>query len=404
MSLVLVACATLAFATACGGSSSVSQGSAAQSGDIVIGTIGTFSGPTSTSIVGGEQTMTAWASDVNAAGGIDGHHVKLIVEDDGGSSTTALTLVKQLIDYDHVVAIVADMSNPDSVWAPVAASAGVPVVGGISIDSPFATNPDFFPVGANIGAVAFEKVAAPAHYFGSNVSEVYCAEAPECATFSSLYPIAAKSLPGNVSVATRMKTLATAPNYTAQCQTIRDSGAQSLIVDEGTAEALNLLDQCAGQGVTAKAVGCCGTVNDQWLTHPAASGALDIEAVFPFFDSSTPATAKYQTFLQRHHLGDGDGSSGVFGYLSGELFEAAVKGINGPITSTAIKQSLYKMKGETLGGLTVPLTFTPGKPTLINCSYVVQISGRKFTTPQGLTPSCAPSAAVGQILKQLTSA
>jgi branched-chain amino acid transport system substrate-binding protein len=62
--------ATLAL-TACGSSGSGSA--AAASGDWVIGSIGSYSGPFASSLGPTQQTIDAWADSVNAAGGIDGH-------------------------------------------------------------------------------------------------------------------------------------------------------------------------------------------------------------------------------------------------------------------------------------------------------------------------------------------
>ena len=52
---------------------------------------------------------------------------------------------------------------------------------------------------------------------------------------------------------------------------------------------------------------------------------------------------------------------------------------------------LYALKGETLGGLTAPLTFTKGQPTSLKCWFYYQVKGGKFTDPFGESPTCAPS-------------
>ena len=57
------------------------------------------------------------------------------------------------------------------------------------------------------------------------------------------------------------------------------------------------------------------------------------------------------------------------------------------------------MKDETLDGLTVPLTFTEGKPTIINCYYTLGIKDGEFTEPDGLKTKCAPDDLIDTILK-----
>jgi branched-chain amino acid transport system substrate-binding protein len=64
----------------------------------------------------------------------------------------------------------------------------------------------------------------------------------------------------------------------------------------------------------------------------------------------------------------------------------------------SVKTALYQFKGETLGGMVAPLTFTPGQPTLINCYFVLGIEDRKFTLPQGLEPTCAPDDVIAPVV------
>ena len=114
---------------------------------IPLGNIGTYSAATSSSQIGAKYSIQAWADWVNAHGGLAGHPVKLYVMDDQGSAAIALTDVKTLINQDHVVAIVGDQSSTDTDWASTVAQAGVPVVGGLSLNIPFVSNADFYPPG-----------------------------------------------------------------------------------------------------------------------------------------------------------------------------------------------------------------------------------------------------------------
>ena len=57
------------------------------------------------------------------------------------------------------------------------------------------------------------------------------------------------------------------------------------------------------------------------------------------------------------------------------------------------------MKDETLEGLTVPLTFTEGRPTIVNCYFTIGIEDGEFTMPEGLEYTCAPDDLIELILK-----
>ena len=79
----------------------------------------------------------------------------------------------------------------------------------------------------------------------------------------------------------------------------------------------------------------------------------------------------------------------------------AAAGGAGQVTPASVKKGLHALKGETLGGLSAPLTFTPGKPTLDNCYYEYTITSEKFTELHGMTPQCAPDSVISAMVTQL---
>ena len=386
--------AVVTVATGYAASSATQSPVAASGSPIVVGNIGSYSGAEADTEGAAEVTIQAWAKSVNANGGIKGHPVKLIVMDDALNPTTALTDVNKLIQQDHVVAIVSDMSDVDTVWASVAEKAGVPVIGGLSVDVPFETNPDFFATGTTNVALNYgmEREAA---FNGPKLAFVYCAEAPVCAQAVPLEKGLAKA--AGVQVVYSAAVSASAPNYTAQCLGIKNSGAQSYAsVLTGTV-AQRFAAACASQGVTAKVVSQDGSNINSWAQTPALNGERSAELVFPWFDHSIPATQAYQAALARYAptLGDGNDSTAAYTWASGMLFEKAVEASGAKtVTPASIKAGLYSLKGVTLGGLTVPLTFVKGKPNLVNCYFTVGIEGGKYVEPDKLKTNCAPDSVV----------
>jgi branched-chain amino acid transport system substrate-binding protein len=106
----------------------------AAQGNIPVGVVGTFSGPEGTTTGSSKFAIEAWADAVNAAGGINGRHVQLYVEDDAGNPATSLVEVKTLVQEDHVVAIVGEESISAQPWASYVAAQDVPVIGGNSAE------------------------------------------------------------------------------------------------------------------------------------------------------------------------------------------------------------------------------------------------------------------------------
>src|ERR1700744_739265 len=363
---------------------SVLSGAEASGTPIAIGSIGTYSGPLGANTSRMGEFINAWASWTNAHGGVGGHPVKLTSFDDGGNATTAITDVKQLITQDKVVAIVSDMSFSDESWASYAQQAGVPVIGGQTWRAPFVTNPDFFSTGAGAAAESYGEMAL-AKANGAKVATVYCSEDPVCKGAAQADQILGKSAgPG---VAYSGFVAATAPDYTATCQAIQSSGAQSLVLGLASSTLISMVKTCQQQGVTAPMIlgGVTGT--QAVVQSPVTKDFLDSDNVFPFFDDSTPATKAFQDAMKQYvpDLGDQTGPLPAYVWTAGQLFKAAVEASKASVvTPESVKAGLYALPaGTTLDGLAPPLTFTKGssRPTPVNCYFVWGNKGGQLYEP-----------------------
>jgi len=406
------AAVTLLTATACSSAGSSSATSSASTGatsgaaasggsTIPIGIIGSYSGSQASSTGGVPLVAQAWADTVNAAGGLNGHQIKLFVEDDAGDPATGIQAAKTLVEQDKVVAIVGDASNVDSAWAPTVEQAGVPVVGGLSLNETFLTNPDFFASGTNIIALQYGLVAT-AKKLGGSIDLLYCAEAAACKEGATLTTAIAKT--DGVSVPFQAPVSATAPDYTAVCQEVKSSGAKTYDILDAGVLALRIATACEQQGVTARLVQVDSQITQAFDGSAAVNNTYAVEIDAPWFDSSTPATNAYQVAIAKYapNLGQEDGPEANYQWVAGQLFEAAVKASgSSTVTSASVKQGLYALKGETLGGLTQPLTFTKGQTPMFNCWFTMAVIGEKFALPNGLTTECAPTAVVAAIAKSM---
>jgi branched-chain amino acid transport system substrate-binding protein len=383
-----------------------SEGGAQASGSpIVVGSIGTYTGPLASSFGGVQATLDAWVSYTNAHGGINGHPVKLILKDDAGLATTAVTDLQELIQQDHVVAIVADESTVDQDWASVVQKAGVPVVGGNAIDIPFMTNPDFFASSTNAIAAVW-GVMSLGKTFGPKQAILACAEVAACAASEVYYKQFAPAL--DMSIPYTQTISASAPDYTAVCQSVKASGAQSYVMIDAAGIVARVGNACVQQGVTAHIVEASSAIEPSLLNAPGANGMLSVAVDFPFIDTTSPAAQAFETAINKYAPA---GTLTQWGpgltqpWVSMELFKAAVlAGGSGPVTSESIKNGLYSLKDDTLGGLAPPLTFTVGQVNLQDCYFVLGISNGKFTAPQGLKTSCAPTAPVAAGAKAMAAA
>ena len=117
---------------ACGGNpppAAQSSGSAAPQADIKVGLAISLTG--AANVYGPAQQKGAQlaADQINAAGGINGAKIALVVEDDGSARDQGITVFRKLINEDKVAAILGPTLSGVAAGAhPVAQQAGTPVI------------------------------------------------------------------------------------------------------------------------------------------------------------------------------------------------------------------------------------------------------------------------------------
>ncbi|MEA2170805.1 MAG: branched-chain amino acid transport system substrate-binding protein [Solirubrobacteraceae bacterium] len=353
------------------------------------------------------KVAQAWASSVNDAGGINGAKIDLKVADDGGNPTKSAQIVKEMVEKDKVVALVGQFSLADAAWADYVASKGIPVIGGISPEAPYLTNPDFFPSGSQLVTQTVGTFLLAAEKKATNVGVMYCAESPICA---QLVPLAQGAAQLAGLKVTPLKVSSTAPNYTAQCLKFKNSGVDALFAAVASPVVIKITEGCAQQGFKPQTVSQTSTFSTAWLGSDALDGAVLSGFNANPYDNSLPAVKELNDALAKYQSltpDDAEYNYDVIGpWAGGKLFEAAAKAGNLDASSTSddIKKALYSLKNETLGGLTGPLNFVEGKPSFVPCYYSEQVSGGKLESLNGNKATCLTeqqAAGVAQALKAL---
>jgi branched-chain amino acid transport system substrate-binding protein len=377
-------------------SSQSASASAASGTPISVGAIGVFSGPVAQSSLDAKSIIQAWAASVNAAGGIDGHPIQLYVEDTTGSASVGLTAMKTLVEQDHVVAIVGNADN-NPTWASYADGKGIPVVGGGELAINYMTDPNWYTIGGNLISV-FEGIAELAQNAGPRTAMFYCSEAPGCAAAAQL--LATLSKPRDVTVSVAQGLSASTSDFTAQCEALKSASVSSWDLSVASALMPRFVTQCKTLGFAAPLIEPGTTAGSQLTSQTGFNGVRWVDAWAGFFEDSTPATKEFHDALAKYAPQVGSSSLplnsvGMGAWISGKLFEAAIKASGASpsttITSALVKKGLYALKDDTLGGLTVPLTYTEGQPTLFNCYFQYTMTDNKFTTTDA-APTCADHA------------
>lgn len=368
---------------------------AATGAPIVIGYVCSCTGPTASANVVGPPAYQAWVDSTNAAGGLNGHRVKLIIVDDESNPAVATTDVTRLITQDHVVALV-DWSLVDAEWGSIAFSHHIPIIGAnpegsISLASPYYFNTGTTAEASTVAGLEAVKKA------GGHLGILYCAESPQCSeaipTIRELAPKYGVTLSYTTAISS------SAPNYTAPCLAAKGAGVTAIEVADASLIVQSVATSCAAQGYMPTVVGGDGSLASTFLDNPLLKDKLlGYEPDVPFFSTNTPGTRamlkafrKYEPALLKN---PNYGETAVQAWVSGLVLAAAVRagkvGSNGSVTSKELMDGLYAIpKGSTMGNMTPPLDFQRGKVTPVNCWYWIGTKDGHWVTPYGLKTSCA---------------
>jgi branched-chain amino acid transport system substrate-binding protein len=366
-------------------------GAARTPATILIGDICSCTGPEASSIAQTSTVVEAWASWVDAKGGLDGHQVKVIVKNDGYSPSTSITDAKELVQQDHVIALF-DNSDESPSWTAYVKQEKVPVLGGQDTTAGY-DNTDFFVPGATFNYFNAAGAAAAKARGVKKVADLYCVEVAICAQATA----GAKAADAKVGIQTTYSTAISfaAPNYTAQCLAAKESGATAMVVGDASSIVVKVAETCAVQGYTPRELSGDGTVAISWLTVPAMQGNVDTQSNLPWFvhDGATKDMyAALDRYAQAVPKSPDFGEIVVQAWSAGALLQAAVAAghLTPQPTSAEITAGLYALPTDTtLGGLSAPLHFAKGRPSANSCFYLMGIENKKFVTLDHGTYDCA---------------
>jgi branched-chain amino acid transport system substrate-binding protein len=379
-----------------GTSTAAPTGAKATGTPVTIGIICTCTGAAAQGGVNivAEDVYKAWADEVNASGGLEGHPVQIKTEDDTSNPGVALTDAESLVSQ-HVVAI-ADLSNLDQTFATTVAKADVPVVGVLSSNTPFFTNPDFYSEGGTADVEVKAVIETAKASGATNIAQFYCAEAPICAEAAPAVRAAGKQL--GVPDVYSSAIAAAAPNYTAECLAAQQKHATSLFVAESAPIVTRVATDCGRQGYNPTYVIDGEVFEMSLVSSPASSKNLSGEFPdLPFF-ASTPAVQAFNTAMDKYYPGLREDATRMnqdafMAWVSGKLLQDAIQagGLTSAGTPSAAETTagLQSLKGDTVGGLTPPLRYPAGQAHPIDCWFTGHVSNGVPTAENGGQPTCA---------------
>lgn len=378
--LAVATAASLVLLAACGdGAGGSSDGPKLEGEPIVIGTLGGYSGSQAGSQGLIDETMKMWEDYTNSHGGINGHPVKLIIKDDANDPAKALQAVKELIDEDHVIAIVGHASLVSATWVDYAAEKKIPVIGGVPIEATSFSDPNVFPTGANVMAMILGQFVRMDEAGLKKMAIMYCAESPICATLPPLAEASAALVSPDLEISYSAKVSATQPSYNAECLAAKDSGADTMFPGLNAPGVIALTSGCAKVGFDPTDVAQMTVFGAASFATPALDKSLLVSPTFNYLDDSNETVKTFLDALEEADpsmLQNPQFTANTFwAWLGGEMFKQVAEKVDlGPESTPAdVYKGVYQIKDETLGGAIAPTTYVKGKPTFTSCYFDVDI-------------------------------
>jgi branched-chain amino acid transport system substrate-binding protein len=407
LAAVSVAVATALAAAACSSSaspSSTTTGTSAPSSTglsgsaYVIGNIGNYSGPYAPDSVGARDAMQAWEEYTNSHGGINGHPVKVVIMDDQTSSSVALTDLKQMIQQDHIIALVGVESITEFGWIPYMATQKLPLIGDDLANTATTTYPNFFAEGTTDSSEYYYGLPKVAALLGkTKYGAIYCAEGAVCSQIANAQKGEADA--AGVKFLFSTAAAATAPSYTAQCLAAKGSGATAMALLLGEAIADRVAAACEQQGYHPQFLQGSNGFTQGESQSASLQGVVGPVPDFPWFASSTPAEQQFQSAMRKYEPQDFT-SGNSYGYSEGsalawaaaQIFAAAAKSLPAPGTATGedVIHALQNLPpNDTFGGLTPPITYSKSGPNPeVKCFFLIQLKNRAYSVLDGGKTVC----------------
>jgi ABC-type branched-subunit amino acid transport system substrate-binding protein len=376
------------------GGSSSAVGTPGETGPIVLGSVGNYSGPAGAAQAGFPRAVQVWAAATNAKGGLFGRQVKVIVQDDGGDPARSAAAIRDLVENRGVIAFVGQAAVL-SVRGGLSylREHGIPVIGtDCSAPEWYEPSTNLFPQCADSLGQSYTYITAGMRISGAKkLGYVFCGESPACTSNAPLYETG-PPLAGGETVYRAQISIASI-DFTANCQNAKAAGVEimAVLADPGTLG--RVVRSCDRQGFKPQYVAISISALPEAVKLPGLSRLILGVPTFPFDGASSPAIDEFHRAM-RAHLGGQPGAAESAGWVAAKLFElAATKAAaaSGSLSSKTLIAAMHTVKGETLGGLTVPLDFTGAKPHNGACAFVMQGDGKGgWTAPYGAELQCVP--------------
>lgn len=320
--------------------------------------------------------------EANAAGGVLGQKLELIVEDNQSKAGESATIVKKLISRDKVVAILGEIASGRTLEAvPVAQNAGIPLI------SPGSTAVETTARGDYIFRVCFvdEFQGAVMAKFArqtlklDRVAVLSSASSAQSVGLAKIFRQRFAADGGTIAL--EQKYSEGDKDFRAQLTAIRGAGVQGVFVPGYYAEAALICKQARELGVTVPLFGIDGWESSELVNIGGDAVEGCYFSTHYSAESDDPAVAAFNARFAQRWNSQSDALSAL-GYDSALLLIDAIKRA-GTTEPAKLRDAIAATKN--FRGVTGTITFDAQRnPT--KSAVVLQVRDGKFVFVQSIEP------------------
>jgi branched-chain amino acid transport system substrate-binding protein len=360
--------------------------------EIVIGSVGNYSGIPGTFMAPGSRVVQAWVKWANANGGVKGHPVRYIIADDGSDPARHQQLVQEFVERRGVIAFVYN-GYPLTGQASVRylTDKRVPTIGSEGSGQWFNESPMYFAPFAH-GHILMEAWLAGAGELllpqgKKKLGFVACQEVQFCHDAQAVWPGLASKVGFELAYSARV-TLAQ-PSFTAECLGARNAGVDFFYVVSDGNSLHRVARDCKSVGYTPTFGFPSTVIKNEDAADPNVDGLVTTPPFLPWTADGSPELALFRDVVARLAPGTKAEGNPEAGWVSARLFEAAVGRSAAPTSSAGILEGLWALRNETVGGTLPALNFSRDKanPAAQCWSHLVAQGGR-LVSPTNNRVSC----------------
>jgi branched-chain amino acid transport system substrate-binding protein len=220
----------------------------------------------------------------------------------------------------------------------------------------------------------------------TKIGMLYCLEIAQLCGY--LHDQTMKSAVGKYVVQSYQVSLV-APSYTSQCLRMKEAGIEVVYLLMESAGSARAAKDCAAQGFHPKLELLSLAATTDLPGIAALDGTLIPSGTVSPAATGVPGLARYREVLKTYAPNLGDSGISVYAFASAEMLGVIGKNIPDNPTPADLIEGMGAVKNETLGGLTVPLTYLKGKGVSVKpCAFIWGTANGRYTAPRGSKPVC----------------